>query len=72
MKVFLRILTLVAVVLATGCASYSPPIQVISKECLWARQFQWTMEQGDALIDCCPNMARSLLKYNKMVEEMCQ
>jgi len=62
---------LISMIFASGCA-VQPPIQIISKECLWAQTFEWTTAEADALLDCCPQLARKLLEHNTLKEELCR
>ena len=58
-------------IFVAGCAQV-PRIQVIQTECIWAKQFHWTSEQADQLIDCCPALARGLLTHNALMKEFCE
>jgi len=49
-----------------------PMIQVLSRECIWVRDFEWDERQADALVDCCPELARQLLTHNERVRMMCR
>ena len=57
---------------ASGCATLPPPIQVLSRECVWVERLQWSTEQADQLVDCCPDLARQMLRHNLMREELCR
>lgn len=70
MKQLAKLFTVLSVFFLIGCA-IQPPVQVISRECLWATQFQWTTEEANQIIDCCPQLAQNLLTHNMRVKEIC-
>ena len=55
----------------SGCAQL-PQIRVVQTECIWSRPLSWTTEQADALVDCCPELARAMLTHNAMHQEFCK
>lgn len=61
---------LLTTIFVSGCVTQ--PVQVISRDCLWAEQMRWTEEQADALVDCCPTLARQLLLHNALHAELCR
>ena len=54
---------------ASGCA-HKPPIEIVG-ECVWVRKIEWTMDEGNAIVDHAPNVAGQLITHNEKVERFC-
>lgn len=56
-------------IFVAGCVS--KPVHVVSRDCLWAERINWTAEEGDAIVDCCPAVAEQLISHNDNHEREC-
>jgi hypothetical protein len=53
----------------SGCAS-KPRIEIVG-ECVWVRKIEWTMVEGDAIVDHAPLVAAQLISHNDKVARFC-
>lgn len=62
-------LILTLTIFATACV-HKRPIEIVG-ECVWVKRIEWTQEEGDAIVDHTPAVARQLLAHNEKVEIFC-
>lgn len=69
----MRLIEIIAISAATICAvgCVSRPVTVIPPDCLWSDQITWTTADADAIVDCCPEVARQMLAHNAKHRRLC-
>lgn len=55
--------------LLTACA-HKPSVSVVG-ECAWTRYIILADSEIDALVDCCPDVARAIFVHNELRDRFC-
>lgn len=58
-----------AMIFVSGCVTR--PVVTISKDCLWADRIDWSLAEADAIVECCPDVARQLVTHNETYQREC-
>lgn len=53
---------------ATACAQK----QRIEVDCIWAREFHWTLVEADSILDVSESISRQLLAHNEKYRRYCK
>lgn len=61
------ILVLMTMSFVAGCASS----HAIVPDCVWAAYISFTAAEADAIVDCCPEVARQILTHNENFVREC-